>query len=334
MLKRKLKILGSGCYLPPRIVRGEEIDQKLGLSPGSSERMSGVSSRRYVSDETNAQMGGYALMGALENCHLKFEDLDALIYASGSIQQAIPCTSALIQRELGKLNSGIPSFDINATCLSFVTALDVAGSLLVSNRFRRIGIVSSEIASVGLNSKQHEAYSLFGDGAAAVVVERTPENENSTILAARMATFSDGSGHCTIEGGGTLLHPSKFTGQNIPKERFLFHMEGRKVFRMALELLPEIYTSILKETGLQTSDFKLIIPHQASGSGMELVRRKLDIPSDIYMDILSEHGNMIAASIPLALHIAIRQNRIQRGDKVLLLGTSAGFSIGSIALIY
>src|SRR5207245_1407951 len=118
-------------------------------------------------------------------------------------------------------------FDINSTCLSFMTALDVAASLLESRRYNRIAIVSSEIASVGLNSRQQEAYSLFGDGAAAAIVERTPTEETSAILGARMETYSEDSALCRIEGGGTKLHPRKFGPDEFPMEKFLFHMEGR-----------------------------------------------------------------------------------------------------------
>ena len=334
MSNRKLKIIGSGSYLPSRVVTGEEVDAVLGLSPGSSERLSGVRSRRYVSEETSSEMGAYALMSALERTGLRFEDLDAVICASGSTEQTLPCTSALIQRRLGKLKSGIPSFDIDATCLSFVTALDIAASLIETGRYGRIAIVSSEIASVGLNPAQHEAYSLFGDGAAAVIVERSAPGDASTVLSARMETYSEGSEHCRLEGGGSKLHPRKFSSHELPMEKFFFQMEGRKVFRMVLELIPDFYARALSETGMKTEDFKLIIPHQASGSGIELVRKKLGIAVANYMDILEDHGNMIAASIPLALHLAIERGRIQRGDNVLLLGTSAGLSLGALALVY
>ena len=329
--KRPIKILSTGSYLPKKIVTGFEVDQILGLSRGKSEEMTGIAERRYVTTETASEMGAYAIMGALEKSGIKYEEIDAIICASGTMEQALPCTAALIQKALQRPNSNIPCFDVNATCLSFVTALDLASSLLATDRFKTIAIVSTEIASVGLNPKQHEAYALFGDGAAAAIVQKPLESESAGVLHAAMSTFSEGATHCRIEGGGTKFHPST---QRPDSDKFLFSMEGRKVFRLVLETIPEFFSKTMKESGLLMDDISLVIPHQASGAGMELVRRKLEIDSSKYMDILAKHGNMIAASIPLALHYAIEQGRIKRGDKVMLMGTSAGMSIGIVVFEY
>jgi 3-oxoacyl-[acyl-carrier-protein] synthase-3 len=327
---RKIKILSTGYYLPKRIVPGAEVDRVLGLRPGSSEKMSGVAERRYVTDETSSQMGAYALMSALERSGIRYTDLDAIISASGTGEQELPCTAALIQKHLNQKGHPIPCFDINSTCLSFVTGFDLASSLIATGRYKTIAIVSTEIASVGLNPKQHEAYSLFGDGAAAVIVTCPNPGETSGVLYAKMNTFSEGSDHCKIEGGG-----SKYPPKNNPDpEKFLFSMDGRKVFKLVLETIPGFFETALQESGMSLDQIDLIIPHQASGSGMELVRRKLGIDPSKYVDILAKHGNMIAASIPLALHYSIESGRLQRGQKAMLLGTSAGMSIGTLIFEY
>ncbi len=329
--KRPLKILSTGSYLPKRVVTGFEVDQKLGLSRGKSEEMTGIAERRYVTDESASEMGAYALMGALEKSGIKYEDIDAIICASGTMEQAIPSTGALIQRALKRPNVNIPCFDVNSTCLSFVTGLDLASSLLATDRYKTIAIVSTEVASVGLNPAQHEAYALFGDGAAAVIVQKPESTESAGVIHASMKTFSEGASYCRIEGGGSRVHPSN---DRFDEEKFLFSMDGRKVFRLVLETIPEFFEQTMKDSGLTLDDLSLVIPHQASGAGMELVRRKLNIDSSKYMDILAKHGNMIAASIPLALHYAIEQGRIERGEKVMLMGTSAGMSIGIVVLEY
>jgi 3-oxoacyl-[acyl-carrier-protein] synthase-3 len=329
--KRPLKILSTGSYLPKRIVTGAEVDDRLGLAHGKSEQMTGIAERRYVTDETASQMGAFALMAALEKSGIRYEELDAIICASGSSEQAIPGTAALIQKALNRPEIPIPCFDVNSTCLSFVTAFDLASSLLATGRFRTLAIVSTEIASVGLNPAQHEAYALFGDGAAAAIVTRPAPGEGSGVIHAHMKTFSEGAGYCRIEGGGTRVHPKT---ERPDSEKFLFCMDGRKVFRLVLETIPEFFDEAMRECGLSLNDIALVVPHQASGNGMELVRRKLGIAQEKYMDILSKHGNMIAASIPLALHHAIEQGRIRRGDKVLLLGTSAGMSLGMVIFEY
>lgn len=328
---RPLKILSMGSYLPKKVVTGFEVDQKLGLSSGKSEEMTGIAERRYVTDETASQMGAFAIMSALEKAHLKYEDVDAIICASGSMEQPLPCTAALIQRALKRPDINIPCFDINSTCLSFVTAMDLASSLLATDRFKTIVIVSTEIASVGLNHRQHEAYALFGDGAAAAIVQKPQASDTAGVIHASMNTYSAGADHCRIEGGGTKYHPKH---QSPDSEKFLFGMDGKKVFRLVLETMPEFFDKTMKDSGLSLDDIALVVPHQASGAGMELVRRKLGIDRSKYMDILAKHGNMIAASIPLALSYAIEQNRIKRGDKVMLMGTSAGMSIGIVIFEY
>lgn len=328
---RRVKITAMGSYIPKKKVLSVDLDEKLGLAAGTLENLSGVKSRYYVGEgETASKMGAMACMAALENAHLKYEDIDAIICASGTYEQPIPCTAALIQKALGKEESGTACFDINATCLGFVVGFDIVSTLLQSKRFHRVLLVSSDIASVGLPWHQLEACALFGDGAVAAVLERS---DTTRVLGSHQETYSSGSATCEITGGGTGIHPRHYnSGKDDP--RFLFNMDGRKVFRQASERMPEFMARLEQKTGVKLQDYKLVIPHQASGSAMELIRRRLDIESDRWMQIVGDYGNMIAASIPLALKLAIETKRIQRGDRVLLMGTSAGFSIGAVGFEY
>ena len=331
-----LKIKGMGHYLPERIVTSSELDQKFGHKPGTFEKTSGVVSRRYAADdETNSKMGAKAAIEAIERAGIDLEDIDLILGACGTQEQAIPCTAAMVQRELGIENSGIPCFDINSTCLSFVTALNVAGKFVASGQHKNVLIVSADIASVGLNYRHLESASLFGDGAAAAIVGPTAEGEKSGLLSYHMETYSSGWDTCSIAGGGSRMHPSKMDWQlEKDDERFLFKMDGPKVFRLAAKYIGDFVGQLMQTTGYTLSDIDLVIPHQASESGMELIRRRLDVPVEKFMKINQEHGNMIAASIPLALYYATTQNRLTRGQTVALIGTSAGFSMGGVVLRY
>lgn len=335
---RQVRIRSMGSYLPKKIVSSEELDKKLKLSIGTLKNLVGVNKRHFVSeDETNSKMGAYACMAALENARLKFEDIDAIVYASGSSEQPIPCNAALIQKALGKENSGTPCFDVNATCLGFVIGLDVVSSLIQVERLKRVLLVTSEIASVALPWDHLESAGLFGDGAVAAVVEQTPAGEGSHIIATHQETYSSGSDICEVVGGGTGIHPRNYgIGKNVDEEdkRFLFKMDGPKVFRQSSKLLPSFVASAEKKTGIKLSDYDMVVPHQASAAALELIRRKLEIKPERFMNIVADYGNMIAASIPLALKIAIDTGRINRGDRVLLIGTSAGLSIGALAFQY
>ncbi len=333
-MERRVKIRAMGAYLPKRIVKTSELDEKLGLRPGTLEEMSGVRMRRYVGEgESASRMGAMAANEALEKAGLKYEDIDAVICASGTYEQPIPCTAALIQKALGKEQSGTPCFDINSTCLGFVVGMDVVSSLIETGRWNRVLLISSEIASVGLPWHQHEACALFGDGAVAAVVEKTPAGETSRVFGAHQETYSTGATDCEISGGGTRVHPRNYDMSHDDK-RFLFSMDGSKVFRQASKCLPEFIARFEKAIGMSLSKINMIVPHQASASAMELMRRKLGIVPESWVNIIGEYGNMIAASIPLGLKLAIDEGRIKRGDKVSLLGTSAGFSIGGLAFEY
>lgn len=329
-----LVIRGTGCYLPERVVTSLELDERFHLPAGTYQKASGVKSRRYASaHETSSFMGARAAMMALERAHLRMSDIDFILGACGTPEQAIPSTAALIQRELGAQDSGIPCFDINSTCLSFLTAFQMAGHLIQSGGARNILIVSSDIASVGLNYRHLEAASLFGDGAAAIVVgvKSSPDEVASQILGFHMETYSSGWDTCQIAAGGSKLHPSRLDWRiSDQDERFLFQMDGPKVFELASKKLPEFVNRLENKSGRKLADASLVIPHQASASALYLIRRRLQIDSNRFFQFIEEHGNMIAASLPLGLHYALEQKRIQQGETVCLLGTSAGFSMGGL----
>lgn len=331
-MERKVKILGTGKYLPKQQVTAEELEKKLRLPTGWVTKKSGVRVRHFVTDETSANMGAIAAQRALEEAGLSFSDIDCLVCASGTSQQEIPCTAALIQEEMRQSKTGVPCFDINSTCLSFVTAMDVLSASLAMGCYQRILIVSTEISSVGLNWGQKESCVLFGDGAAAVVIGRTPEAETSRILASCMQTYSDGAHYSEIRGGGTLIHPGEYAKGR--EADFQFDMDGRKIFRLTSQLITGFVERLLDAASITRQEIGLVVPHQASGMAMRIMGNKLGFADSHMMNIIENHGNVIAASIPMALHEAIVQKRVNRGDIMLLLGTSAGLSLGGLLLEY
>ncbi len=331
---RASQILATGAYLPRRRVSGEELDLRLGLESGTTARLTGVRSRPVAeSDETNSWMAAQACGEALSQAGLEPEDIQAIVYAGGIDEQPIPCTAALIQRELGSRFSGCACFDINATCLGFVVGLDTLSCMIEVGRYRHVLLVTADIASAGLDWSHLESAALFGDGAVAAVLGPTPSGIGSRILATRLETYGAEADACQIEGGGARLTAADYApGPDGVDHRFLFQMNGRKVFRMASIHVKGFITRLLEGSGLEIRDFDLVIPHQASLSGLDLIQRRLGLEPTRFMTFVQTHGNMIASSIPLGLHLALQEGRIQRGSRILLLGTSAGFSIGGIAL--
>jgi 3-oxoacyl-[acyl-carrier-protein] synthase-3 len=325
-----LKIVGFGRYLPKRIVPSSELEAMCGVPAGWVERRNGVRERRWVTDETSSFMSGQAAIEALDEAKLKPNQLDLIINASGTGEQAIPDTGVLIQRQLGLGNSGIPAMTVHTTCLSFVAAMDVASNFLQSGRYKNILIASADVASCGINPKEPESASLVGDAAAAVVVTRSDANDKSMIHHAHFKTYGDGAYLTTIMGGGSRLHP-RFDGHR--PEDDLFHMDGPAVLRMvrgiAHEFLDELYPGLSKSL----LDIDVVVPHQASKVGLMMLER-FGWPNSKIMTTIETLGNCVAASIPATLYQAVRDGNIQRGQKVLLVGTGAGLSIGGLVLTY
>ena len=333
-----VRIVSTGRYLPRKHVPSETVDGWLGLPVGTSAQLSGVQGRYYADGETASEMGAAAAQRALESAGLDAGDIDVLIAACGTPEQPIPSNAALMLKRLGPEWAGKAAFDLGATCMSFLVALDLAAVLLAARRYGRALIVAADVASCGLNHDQPEAAMLFGDAAAAAVVGRVEEDDPlarrpSRILAARCATWAEGSSFTEIRGGGSALPAHQYTAER--RADFLFHMEGSHAFRMAARTLPPLLERVLADAGgLDVEDFDLVIPHQASSAAMELMRRRLEIPLSRWVQTLHKYGNTIAASIPLALDECVREGRLERGDRVLLLATAAGFSASALAFDY
>lgn len=324
-------IAGLGSYLPERRVTNAELEERLGVSAEWIERATGVRERRYATHETSAGMGAAAARRAIERAGLRPDDLDAIIGASAGPQQAIPCTAALVQRELGARDGGSACFDINATCLSFMFALHTAAQLVAAGAHRCVLVYSSEITSRTLNPRERESAVLFGDAAAAAVVTRSAAGAAGALWRAQFATYSSGADLTQIRGGGTLHHPNDPT---TTPEMNTFTMRGPAVFKMAARLVEPFLDQFLGALGWGRDQVGAVVPHQASRHGVELVERRMGFRPEQVVRNLPLRGNCIAASIPLALAEAVEGGRIQRGDRVLLLGSGAGLTLGALALTF
>lgn len=328
-----LQIIGTGHYLPQRVISSSELEGRFDPDrpTGWIEEVQGVRERRWVEGETASQMGAEAAREALSKAGLEPTELDLIVNASGTTEQAIPDGAPLIQRELGIESSGIACMTVHTTCLSFLAALDLCGSLLATGRYRRILIVSAEITSCALNFDHIESSTLFGDAAAAVVVQQTPGGQQSCIQAARFETYGEGAYHTQVAGGGTRRHPAN--PETRPEDN-LFYMDGRKVFRMALKYGPAFVKRLKSDLQEGFGGIKLVIPHQSSKRALAAHPRVLGVDRGRIMRTLDRYGNCVAASIPLTLHEAICQGRMTRGDQILLFGTGAGLSFGGLVLTY
>lgn len=326
-----IKIKSIGTYIPKTTVTSGELEKTHNIPKGWIEKSTGIKTRRYINfeDENMITAGAGAAREALKNANCKIEEVDCIISASASKYRPIPCTASFMLKELSGDNLPTACFDIDSTCLSFVVALDMMSYAIAAGRYKNVLIISSECCSCGINWNQKESAALIGDAAAAALISA---DDASKILYAKIETFTNGIEYATVRGGLMMLNPLQYNGEN--KEDYLFDMNGRSIYKIASNVLPSFINQAFTETGLTMDDIKMFIPHQASMLSMKLMQHKLGIPEGKMKYIIQDYGNSVATSIPLALKIAIDEGEIKRGDKVMLLGTSAGLSVGVMILEY
>ncbi len=324
-----VSIKGIGISTPSKLVKSVDIDQYLGIKLGTTELKTGINSRYYVKNETAGELGVESINNALKDANLKISDIDCIISAAGTMEQAIPYNAANLHRLL-KLKHPIPSFDVNMTCLSAVAAIDVANALILNNTYNNILIVSSEIASVGIDWNDKETGGMFGDGAAAFVLGQT-NLTSKRLIASHFETHSEGYESCQILGGGSLNHPAKVESKDYT-DYGMFKMNGKDAYRITAKVMPKFLKALLQKANISLSEIDWVVPHQASHLGLTHLQKKLSIPSGKLINILNKNGNQIAASIPTAMYELLKNKPIRNGDKVLIIGTSAGISLGGIIL--
>lgn len=322
-----LKVISSGAALPPLKVTSAELDVRLGKSAGYVEQRSGVEYRFHGDDRASqVELAVDAITDALRRGNIPADSVDLLIFASAIPVQALPYSAAHVLKA-SPLRKGISTFDINASCVSFISALQVAAGLLNTGAYRRIAIVSAELASRGINWRHEESSIILGDGAACAIVEKG--DGRSGILSCLMETYPAGIDLCHIRAGGTRRNPRA----GIDNDDFLFHMDGKRLFRLAAALIEDYWARLLSAANCKLSDLATVVPHQASHVSLEHMRRRLDVPADVLIDIYRYHGNQVSASIPTALHYAITHDRFTPGKPVALVGTAAGLTLGGMVLL-
>ena len=320
----KVKINGTGLYLPPKVETSEEIANLIGKSSDWIHQKSGVFERR-ISEIDVDKMGAIAGEKAIGNG----QPPDLIINASGVPKQTIPDTSTFFQKEMGY--EGIPSFSIHCTCLSFIVAFHTASSLISSNSYKRILIISSDRGSIGRNFNEPESASLLGDGAAAIILEPSSLKENNELLHYSMNTYPSGSNYTEVRGGGTMKHPQN---PETTLDDNLFTMNGPAVYKIARKQIYKILLETLRATSMNREDIDWVIPHQASGKAVEAHISSGGFKREQVLETISKFGNCVAASVPMTLAMALEKKCIKRGDLILLIGTGAGLSAGCTLLRY
>jgi 3-oxoacyl-[acyl-carrier-protein] synthase-3 len=301
---------------------------------GTGDRIAatGVRRRFQCNEETQVDLATQACQRALDNAGRRIDEVDLIISGASVPYQPIPAMAPLIMRNLGLADGAATAFDVNSTCLSFVTGLDIAARMISGCAAQTALVVSSEVASRALPWTEYpETAALFGDGAAAAVIGAAEAQTTDAINAIRLRSFPSAYEACGIGSGGTRFDFD--TDSAYFAENSKFSMDGKALFRLTIQHFSGFVDALLREAGWDHGDVDLVVPHQASPAALDHMIRQTGWSQDMVVRIVEDYGNQIAASIPFAFDIAREQGRVPSGSKVLFLGTSAGVSLGGAALV-
>jgi len=306
------KIIGTGVYLPKNILTNFDLEKMVDTSDEWITTRTGIKERRIAKEETVTYMATKAAKQALQEANLSPEDIDLIILATLTPQKRFPSTACLVQAQL-KANR-VYAFDVSAACSGFIYALDIADSFIKAKKVKNILVIGAEKLSEAVDWEDRSTCVLFGDGAGAVVI--TKSEDDSDILATKM--YAEGS----LE---ELLHADSCG---------YIRMKGRELFKVAVRSMEEVCREVLNKAGVNPEDVALVIPHQANVRIINALAEKLNIPKEKVFVNIQKYGNTSAASIPIALHEAIKEGRIKRGDLILMTAMGGGLTWGAILLRY
>jgi 3-oxoacyl-[acyl-carrier-protein] synthase III len=310
------KIVGTGSYLPAQVVTNYDLEKKVDTSHDWIFSRTGIVERHVAAEgEMSSDLALHASKRALEAAGISANDIDLIIVATTTPDHIFPSTACVLQDKLG-IKSAI-AFDIQAVCSGFIYALNTADLYVRGGQAKNVLVVGTEVLSRILNWEDRTTCVLFGDGAGAVIVQRS---ETPGILGAKL--HADGSQRCMLSA------PGQISGGKIQGEPFI-KMDGQGVFKFAVRSLSEVAEEVLTEHKMQGTAIDWMIPHQANIRIIEATAKKLGLGMDKVVLTVANHGNTSAASIPLALDTAVRDGRIKPGQHLLMEAVGGGFTWGA-----
>jgi len=320
------RIAGTGSFLPPDRVTNDDLVARLardGIETSDQwivER-TGIHARHFAAaDVACSDLAVEAARRALEAADCDVATIDLIIVATSTPDMVFPSAACIVQQKLGV--HGCAAFDVQAVCSGFVYALTVADSMIRTGAATKALVIGSEVFSRILDFKDRTTCVLFGDGAGAVILQAS---DRPGLLASEL--------HADGRHVGLLCVPGTVSGGAVLGDPVL-KMDGPGVFKLAVNVLEKVATSVLAKAGRDASSIDWLIPHQANIRIMQSTARKLKVPLEKLIVTVNEHGNTSAASIPLALDEAVRSGRIKRGDTLMLEGVGGGFTWGAALLDY
>lgn len=313
------KIIGTGSYLPEKILTNHDLERMVDTSDEWIRTRTGII-QRHIADEKQlaSDLALEASRKAINAAGIQAQEIDLIIVATTTPDMIFPSTACILQDKLG-ISDG-PAFDVQAVCSGFIYALATADMFVSSGKYRNALVVGTEVYSRILDWTDRSTCVLFGDGAGAVVLT---QSKQPGILSSHL--------HANGSYNKVLAAPGNICGGKIQGSPFIT-MEGNTVFKFAVKVLEEAVSEAITANNIQASDIDWLIPHQANIRIIKSTAKKLGIPMKKVVTTVDQHGNTSAASVPLALDIAVRDGRVKSDHYVLLEGVGGGFTWGAVLL--
>ena len=323
---RRAKITALGTYVPPRVLTNQDFEKTVETSDEWILTRTGIRERHIV--EKGVATSDLALEAA--KCALAERGIDAgeiesIVVATVTPDMLFPSTACIVQHKLGV--KGVWGFDLSAACSAFLYALQVGAQFILSDTHKKVLVIGSDVMSSILDYTDRATCILFGDGAGAVVLE--PSEDDNGIIDFQHEV--DGSGACSLymPGGGSL-HPS--SQETVEKKMHFVHQDGQAVFKYAVRKMGEVCETLLSRNGISAQDIDCFIPHQANQRIIRATADRLGLKPEKVIINIDRYGNTTAATIPLAMQTAREEGRLKKGDLVLLASVGAGFTVGATLL--
>lgn len=327
------KILGTGSYLPEKILTNHDIAQRVDTSHDWIVERTGIHARRVSDkskDETPSGMAHRATLKALEAANLTPNDIDLILFSSTLADQPMPNAASVLQDKLGITNM-CGALDVNAACSGWVYLVPMADAMIKTGMYKHILVVGSEMLSSFNNWDDRNTCILFGDGCGVAILGRAAENEESKIYSTVLSSDSTKKDHLTLWAGGSA---KRITHEVLNKGENWMTMNGQEIFKAAVKTMASHSEKVVKEAGMAIENVDWFIPHQANLRIIEAVGNRFNFPSEKVVINVDKYANTSSATVPVALDEAIRDGRIKRGDNVLLAAFGAGLTAGAIFLKY
>lgn len=316
-----VQVLACGAYVPPQIVTNEDLAPH-GYDADWIVQRTGILERRRAANDVAASDLAYeASVRCLARAGIGADEIDLIVLATMTPDSPIPSTASQLQRRLG---GSAAAMDIGAACAGFMYALVTGMQFIKTQTARRVLVVGSDVMTRTINPADKKTFPLFGDGAGAVLLG--PGSDDQGFVSYSLGADGSGADLLLIPGGGSR---EPLTAQTLAAGRQFIHMDGRAVFKWAVNLLASSIREVVEAAGLTTADLSLVILHQANRRILDAAAEALDIARDKLVINLDRYGNTSAASIPLALDEVLAAGRLKRGDYVLVSGFGAGLSWGT-----